>query len=150
MLRGSKVPGANRMPKTGIKTAEIRNVVVYGRVSTPEQAEKDLSIPAQLDALRRYCSQHGYVIANEYVEPGFSAHHDDDRRPVFRRMIANVMAPESQVQAILVCYTSRFYRNRSNAGAMKVTLRKRGVRVLAIFQATTDDPMGQFVEGIFE
>jgi site-specific DNA recombinase len=135
---------------TKTKSPEIRNVVLYGRVSTAEQAEKDLSIPAQLDALRRYCLQHGYVIANEYVEPGFSAHHDDDRRPVFRRMIADVMAPDSQVQAILVCYTSRFYRNRSNAGAMKVTLRKRGVRVLAIYQATTDDPMGQFVEGIFE
>src|SRR5580698_8478116 len=134
------------------KTAkpEIRNVVLYARVSTSEQAEKDLSIPAQLDALRRYCSQHGYVVSNEYVEPGFSAHQDDDRRPAFRKMIADVMAPDSNVEAILVCYTSRFYRNRSNAGAMKVLLRKRGIRVLAIFQATTDDPMGQFVEGIFE
>jgi DNA invertase Pin-like site-specific DNA recombinase len=129
---------------------EIRNVVLYARVSTSEQAEKDLSIPAQLDALRRYCSQHGYVVSNEYVEPGFSAHQDDDRRPAFRKMIADVMAPDSNVEAILVCYTSRFYRNRSNAGAMKVLLRKRGIRVLAIFQATTDDPMGQFVEGIFE
>jgi site-specific DNA recombinase len=132
------------------KSPEIRNVVLYSRVSTLEQAEKDLSIPAQLDALRRHCTQHGYAITNEYVEPGFSAHHDDDRRPVFRQMIADVMAPESQVQAILVCYTSRFYRNRANSGAMKALLRRRGVRVLAIYQATTDDPMGQFVDGIFE
>ena len=33
---------------------------------------------------------------------------------------------------------------------MKGMLRKRGVRVIAIYQETTDDPMGQFVEGIFE
>ena len=104
------------MPRTGIKTAEIKNVVLYGRVSTPEQAEKDLSIPAQLDALRRYCSSHGYTIADEYVEPGFSAYQDDDRRPVFRRMIGDVTAPDGDVQAILVCYTSRFYRSRTNAG----------------------------------
>ncbi len=138
------------MQRTGIKTAEVRNVVLYGRVSTPEQAEKDLSIPAQLDALRKYCSSHGYTIADEYVEPGFSAYQDDDRRPVFRRMIGDVTAPDGNVQAILVCYTSRFYRNRTNAGAMKGMLRKRGIRVIAIYQETTDDPMGQFVEGIFE
>lgn len=138
------------MPRTAIKTAEIKNVVLYGRVSTPEQAEKDLSIPAQLDALRKYCSSHGYTIADEYVEPGFSAYQDDDRRPVFRRMIGDVTAPDGDVQAILVCYTSRFYRNRTNAGAMKGMLRKRGIRVIAIYQETSDDPMGQFVEGIFE
>ncbi len=33
---------------------------------------------------------------------------------------------------------------------MKGMLRKRGIRVIAIYQETTDDPMGQFVEGIFE
>src|SRR5580698_6590948 len=112
------------MTRTKTKSPEIRNVVLYVRVSTSEQAEKDLSIPAQLDALRRYCSARGYTVAKEYVEPGVSAHHDDDRRPVFRRMIADVMAPESQVHAILVCFTSRFYRHRTNAGAMKVLLRK--------------------------
>lgn len=138
------------MPRTKIKTPEIRNVVLYARVSTPEQAEKDLSIPAQLDALRKYSSAHGYTVANEHLELGSSAYQDDDRRPVFRRMIADVMASGSDVQAILVCYTSRFYRNHTNAGAMKDVLRKRGVRVIAVYQETSDDPMGQFVEGIFE
>ena len=33
--------------------AEIKKVVLYARVSTAEQAEKDLSLPAQLGALRR-------------------------------------------------------------------------------------------------
>ena len=136
------------MAKT--KSPDIKNVVLYGRVSTPEQAEKDLSIPAQFDALRRFSATRGYNVVNEYLEPGFSAYQDDDRRPVFRRMIGDVTAADANVQAILVCYTSRFYRNRTNAGAMKGMLRKRGVRVIAIYQETTDDPMGQFVEGIFE
>ena len=136
------------MAKT--KSPEIKNVVLYARVSTPEQAEKDLSIPAQFDALRRFSASRGYTVLNEYTEPGFSAHQDDDRRPVFRRMIGDVTAADAKVQAILVCYTSRFYRNRTNAGAMKAMLRKHGVRVIAIYQETSDDPMGQFVDGIFE
>jgi DNA invertase Pin-like site-specific DNA recombinase len=65
-------------------------------------------------------------------------------------MIGDLTAPDSDVQAIVVCYTSRFYRNRTNAGAMKGMLLKRGIRVIAIYQETSDDPMGQFVEGIFE
>jgi site-specific DNA recombinase len=91
-----------------------------------------------------------YTILNEYVEPGFSAYQDDDRRPVFRRMILDAITAGSNVHAILVCYTSRFFRNRANAGAIKAKLRKSGVRVIAIYQETSDDPMGQFVEGIFE
>ena len=150
MLHGSRLQNASNMPRTKTKSPEIRNVVLYARVSTPGQAEKDLSIPAQFDALRRYCSAHGYTVVNEYVEPGVSAYQDDDRRPAFRRMIGDVTTADANVHAILVCYTSRFYRNRTNAGAMKGMLRKRGVRVIAIYQETTDDPMGQFVEGIFE
>jgi DNA invertase Pin-like site-specific DNA recombinase len=65
-------------------------------------------------------------------------------------MVMDVMELESGIHAILVCYTRRFFRNRSNAGAMKTVLRKSGVRVIAIYQETSDDPMGQFVEGIFE
>ena len=107
------------MPRSRIKSPEIKNVVLYGRVSTTEQAEKELSIPSQFDELRRYCSTHGYSIVNEYIEPGFTAYEDDDRRPVFRRMIGDVTAAEGNVQAILVVYMSRFYRNRTNAGAMK-------------------------------
>ena len=120
-----QTPDASDMPRTKTKSPEIRNVVLYARVSTPEQAEKDLSIPAQFDALRRYCSAHSYTVVNEYVEPGSSAYQDDDRRPVFRRMIGDVTTAGAEVQAILVCYTSRFYRNRTNAGAMKGMLRKR-------------------------
>ena len=33
-------------------------VALYARVSTPRQAEKDLSIPDQLRQLREYCKAH--------------------------------------------------------------------------------------------
>lgn len=52
-----------RAPKKG----EIRNVFAYARVSTSEQAERDLSLPAQIDALKRYCLQRGYTIVGEYL-----------------------------------------------------------------------------------
>lgn len=48
-------------------------VVIYVRVSTEEQAMEGYSIEAQLENLRRYCLQRGFVIIKEYVEEGISA-----------------------------------------------------------------------------
>lgn len=62
-------------------------VALYARVSTAKQAEKDLSIPDQLNQMRDWCKANGYSIAKEYIEPGASA--TDDRRPAFQEMIAD-------------------------------------------------------------
>lgn len=137
------------MKRTRTRKTEIENVVLYARVSTVEQAERDLSLPAQLDALRAYCRQRNYTVVHEYVEPGASAR-DDDRRPVFRQMIVDATSETSATDAILVLYTSRFYRNATRARALKEVLRRKGVRVVAINQETADDPMGSLVEGVFE
>ncbi len=123
-------------------------VVLYLRVSTADQAEKDLSIPAQRDTLRRHCHQNGYTIVREYVEPGKTA--KDDARPVFKQMIADVLASGSSVNTILVYMTSRFMRNTFKAQLYKTQLRKAGVRVIAVQQPTTDDAHGHFIEHMFE
>lgn len=38
------------------------NALAYARVSTKGQAEKGLSIPAQLKAIREYANSHGFKI----------------------------------------------------------------------------------------
>ena len=45
-------------------------VALYARVSTPRQAEKDLSIPDQLRQMREYCKAQTLPVAFEYIEPG--------------------------------------------------------------------------------
>ncbi len=50
----------------------MENALAYARVSTKEQAEKGLSIPAQLKAISEYAS-HGFRILEEYVNEGESA-----------------------------------------------------------------------------
>ena len=122
--------------------------MLYVRVSDQRQAEKDLSIPAQLTALRKYAKDHGYVIVQEFLEPGVSG--TDDNRPAFRRMMADILAPSSEVDAILCAYTSRFMRNAAKARVWKDRLRKKGVHVIATNQETTDDPTGRLLEGLLE
>lgn len=74
------------MAKRKSKKTDIENVVIYCRVSTSEQAEKDLSIPAQIKGLHKVAEARGFKVVKEYIEPGSSARAvDEDRRPIFRK-----------------------------------------------------------------
>jgi len=124
------------------------NVFLYARVSTPEQAKKDLSIPDQLRQLHEYCQQNNHTIVKEYQEPGVTA--TDDKRPAFQEMIAAAVSKQYNATAILVLTTSRFFRDALKAKVYKRKLKRYGIKVIAIKQETTDDPMGNFMEGMFE
>jgi DNA invertase Pin-like site-specific DNA recombinase len=130
------------------KPKPIANVYAYVRVSTVDQAERDLSIPAQLDAIRKYCRERGYTIVEEFKEEGASGR--DDRRKEFGRMVQAALAPKANVDAIIVYQTSRFFRNALQARVYKERLKKDGVAVLSVCQEVTDDAMGRLIEGIFE
>jgi len=122
--------------------------VGYARVSTPEQAEKDLSLPAQMASIRRYAQDRGLALAGEFVERGVSG--TDDNRPEFRRMLEEIYRPNSEVGMVIVTHGSRFMRNATRARVHKEQLRRHGIRVLAIQQTVSDDPNGHFAEGMFE
>ena len=57
---------------------------LYARVSS-ERQDVDLSIAAQLRALRDYADKNSYVVAREYVDEAESGRVAD--RPQFRRML---------------------------------------------------------------
>lgn len=121
---------------------------LYARVSTGRQAERDLSIPDQKRQLQAYCASKGWTVAHTFVEPGASAR--DDRRPIFQEMITKALAKPRQFEVIVVLTTSRFFRDATMARVYKHRLTKAGVRVVAVHQEVSDDPMGSFVEGVFE
>jgi DNA invertase Pin-like site-specific DNA recombinase len=62
-------------------------VAIYARCSAQKQADKDLSIPAQLDAARAHAEARGWEVAREYVDEAESARTAD--RPDFQRMIGD-------------------------------------------------------------
>ena len=57
---------------------------LYARVSSDRQ-DVDLSVAAQLRALRDYAKNNGYVVSREYVDEAESGRIAD--RPQFRKMI---------------------------------------------------------------
>jgi len=129
-------------------TRNANEVFARARVSTTEQAERDLSLPAQLEAIRRYARERELTIAGEYVERGVTG--TDDNRPQFQRMLGAIMKPGSTVGAVVVIHTSRFMRDALKARLHKESLRRIGVRVVAVQQELSDDPTGRFTEGVME
>ena len=65
--------------------------ISYLRVSTPEQAERDLSLPAQRRAVEDYAARHHAGIAREYLEAGCSG--TSSKRKAFRQMLS-VVSPD--------------------------------------------------------
>lgn len=122
--------------------------VSYLRVSTHEQAERDLSIPAQRAAIAEFATRHGAPIAREYVDPGRSGR--DVHRPQPRALLGDALARDSDIGTIVVHHTSRFMRDATEARLVKRRLRKVGVRVLSATQEIADDLTGHLVEGIME
>ena len=80
---------------------------VYARVSTEEQAERDLSIPFQLERCRYHAQCKGWDVVKEFVDAGESAR--TDKRPQFQQMIG--AARTKAFDIILVHKFDKFARN---------------------------------------
>ena len=120
---------------------------LYARVSSDRQ-DVDLSVAAQLRALRDHARKNGYIIAREYVDEAESGRIAD--RPEFRKMIDAASKPNAPFGEILVWKFSRFTRKREHAVAFKSMLRRKGVRVVSITEQADDTPTGKLLEGIIE
>lgn len=121
------------------------NCVLYARVSTQEQAEHDLSIPAQLQAMRDYARQYGWLVAEEFVEPGVSA--KTAERPVLQRLLAR-LDEEPPIGIVLVHKIDRLARNVYDHAMIKSLLKRRGVRLVSVVENVDDSVSGQLVENI--
>ena len=74
-------------------------VALYARVSSDRQ-DVDLSVSAQLGALRDYARKNGYLVAREYVDEAESGRVAD--RPEFSKMIEEASRPNAPFREILI------------------------------------------------
>ena len=122
-------------------------VALYARVSSDRQ-DVDLSVAAQLRALRDYAAKNDYMVVREYVDEAESGRIAD--RPQFRKMIDEASRSDGPFREILVWKFSRFTRKREHAVAFKSMLRRKGVRVVSITEHADDTPTGKLMEAIIE
>ncbi len=129
------------------KKNDLIPAALYARVSSDRQ-DVDLSVAAQLRALRDYAEKNGYLSVREYVDEAESGRIAD--RPQFRKMLDEASKPDAPFQEILVWKFSRFTRKREHAVAFKSMLRRKGIRVVSITEHADDTPTGKLMEAIIE
>lgn len=124
-------------------------VAAYARLSSKEQAEKELSIPAQLKAIRKYCQDKDWKIVAEYLDEGKSAKTAD--RPAFQKMIAIAKKQNRHFDAIVVHKFDRFSRSREDHVVYKALVKKLAVHVHSVTEQTdSETPHGFLLEGMLE
>ena len=129
------------------QNASYTPAALYARVSSDRQ-DVDLSVSAQMRALRDYADKNDYKVVREYVDEAESERVMN--RPEFRRMIDEAKKTKAPFNEILVWKFSRFTRKREHAVALKSLLRRQGVRVVSITEQAEDNPTGRLLEGIIE
>jgi site-specific DNA recombinase len=120
--------------------------VLYARVSTEQQADRDLSIPAQLQAMREYCQRQGWSVVEEFIEPGVSAKTVD--RPALQRLLAMTRDRDAGIGVVLVHKVDRLARNMADHVTIRTLLTQLGVRLASVVENVDESVSGQLVENI--
>lgn len=122
----------------------VKKAVVYTRVSSKEQYDKNLSLDWQRKAIEEFAGRNGFEIMNYYGGTYESA--KTDGRKEFQNMLDFIKRQKGKVSHILVYLLDRF--SRTGGGAIKLAqeLREKyGVTILAVTQPIdTSNPGGVF------
>lgn len=120
-----------------------KRVALYVRVSSDEQARGE-SIADQLQSLRRYADEHGYLIVGEFLDEGYSAKKSYKTRPAMKELLASVERREPEL--ILFTRLDRWFRSVKDYWSVQEILEKNGCN----WQATTEDFDDMTSTGIFK
>ena len=120
--------------------------VLYARVSTDRQAEKDLSIPAQLRVMRDHAAQQGWAVAEEFLEPGFTA--TNAARPMLQAILQRARTRTLGASIVLAYKLNRMSRNTDDYGPIRKELLGCGVKLRYVADHVDDTPSGRLIENI--
>ena len=120
------------------------NVVCYYRFSSTNQTEN--SIDGQRRECRKYATEHGFKIIEEYIDRAASG--TNDNRESFQKMIED--AKKQTFAFILVYRFDRFARNRYDSAIYKKKLEQYGVKVISVTENIGTGDEGLILESIYE
>lgn len=123
------------------------NYLIYARVSTTKQAERELSIPAQVKACHKFATEHGwhFLEGGVYEEKGESAR--TANRPKLQEMLRRSKT-DSKVDVVIIHKLDRLCRNVADYGAIKIMLKKHDVKMVSAVEQFDESFSGELVENI--
>ena len=113
-----------------MKNTEPISTAIYARVSTSDQHCEN-----QLREVREYVTRHGWKIAGEYVDEGFSG--AKASRPALDRLMAD--AAKRKFDCVAVWKIDRFGRSVLHLNQQLEVLTRHGIRFVATSQGIDTD-----------
>ena len=123
-----------------------KTCVIYARVSTAKQAEKELPVQSQVDKCRQHAQELGATVAKVFTDEGISG--TSDNRPAFQQAIT--YCENFDVDFFICWSTSRFARNSLEAKLNKRRLASSNTKIAYVSQNIDDGDSGFIYEGILE
>jgi site-specific DNA recombinase len=115
--------------------------VIYARVSTGRQVRNEISLPDQLERLRKFCDERELHIVHEFIEPGLSA--GTDKRPIFNEMMEYVKTEGAEIDFVLAYSLDRLFRNQDDSIIYGAELEPFGVQIQYVSEQFDNTPMGK-------
>ncbi|WP_374215827.1 recombinase family protein [Frankia sp. AiPs1] len=133
-----------------METARSKRAVIYLRVSTLKQANRDsdpdgYSLPAQREACIRKAESLGAEVAEIFMDRGESAKTAD--RPEFQRMLRFVRT-EGDIDYVILDKVDRFARNRRDDANTLFELHSAGAQLVSVKENIDETPAGQLLHAI--
>ena len=134
---------------TNRATKQQQTAVIYARVSSEEQVQ-GYSIQAQLRACREWAEKHGYKISKEYLDEGYSASRNLDKRESFKGLLSDAASNSHPFDIIIVHKLDRFSRDSLESFTSKAILKRHKVRLISVQEPVvgSDAPEDAFMEHI--
>jgi DNA invertase Pin-like site-specific DNA recombinase len=129
----------------------MKRAVIYLRVSTAAQADKDThdpegySIPAQREACSRKAESLDAEVVGEFIDRGESARSAD--RPQLQAMLS-MLEETKDIDFCVVHKVDRLARNRQDDILITIAIQKAGTRLVSVTENIDDTPSGKLTHGI--
>lgn len=131
--------------------AAAKRAVIYLRVSSAQQADKDFdvegySIPGQREACARKAGQLSAAIPDdgEFIERGESG--TTTKRPALRAMLERIK--RGDIDYVIVHKVDRLARNRADDIEIVMAIRQAGAQLVSVTENIDETPAGLLLHGI--
>ena len=141
--------GGGSLTELAADGVSAKTSVLYVRVSTKDQAERDgeadgYSIPAQIEACQRKAQSLGAIVVEAFVDRGESARSAD--RPELQRMLRSLK--KSDIDFVIVHKIDRLARNRQDDIAITTAIAASGAKLVSVTENIDETPSGFLMHGI--
>lgn len=121
----------------------VKDVVVYPRVSSDDQAERE-TIENQVEFAEKYCELHKMNIIDWYKDDGVSGRIPLEQRPEGKRLLEDAKA--GKFKTVLIYNMKRLGRKAKITLDAIYQLEEYGVKIKSMTEPfDTGDPMGRFI-----